>query len=55
MVGRFLPTPFNRNLLLEIYQKLLRASSLANENMIEGKHLRLVLQSTQLLIGSVVG
>lgn len=55
MVGRFLPTPSNGNLLLEIYQKLLRDSSLANENMTEGKHLRLVLQSTQLLIGSAVG
>lgn len=54
-VGRFLRTPFNRNLLLEIYQKLLRDSSLANENMTEGKHMRLILQSTQLLIVSIVG
>lgn len=54
-VGRFLRTPINRNLLLEIYQKLLRDSSLANENMTEGKHMRLILQSTQLLIVSIVG
>lgn len=46
MVGRSLPTPFNRNLLLEIYQKLLRDSSLANENMTEGKHLRLTAKHT---------
>lgn len=55
VVGRFLPTPFNRNLLLEICQKLLRDSSLVNENMTEEKHMRLTLQSTQLLIVSIVG